>query len=279
MLMPDMAGHVAYIGFRQESAAGCDKHNPDYDICYVSVDGWSVAPIGKPTLSIPRIPHGVLNLTRGSGNVKVDTTQVRNQIRSQISFLSGMVTDSCGLAKWTFDPYGSPLPEELRLINVLEWQIPNLQQETLDLVLHWRGPNTKPDKRITLHANDSREIELLILHVTEEEGVPFTEPERLSPAGPGTHPATLAAEDARPEAAAAQATPVGDKYRSQAVRRHFNGMYDLLGAQSNRRRMPTRPVRTREVCPITILDLEDFYEGVQRGVRTYSCVMASAEPA
>jgi hypothetical protein len=133
VLMPRMDGHLSYIGFRREEKEGCTKHNPDYNICYIDVNGWSVLPIGTEAATTSKIPGGALNLTHGSGNVKIDTTRAatRDRIRSRLTFSSGSATDSCGLATWTFDPYGAPRPGKLRLTNVLEWQIPNLQSETL----------------------------------------------------------------------------------------------------------------------------------------------------
>lgn len=271
VLMPKMGGHLSYIGFRREDPKGCTRHNPDYNICYIDVDGWSVLPIGREAATTSKVPGGALNLTRGSGNVKIDTTKAgtRARITSRLTFQSGSATDSCGLATWTFDPYGNPPPEKLRLINVLEWQIPNLQSETLQLVLRWRGPGSKPDSILTLHANDSREIELLVLHVTSKEGVPFIEADRRA-GGPEAPPAN----------AALAGSPRASEGRSAAVRAHFNTLYEMMGVPQERRRMPTRPAKDRDLCPITILDLEDYQRpGGPRGISTYSCVMASATGA
>jgi hypothetical protein len=279
VLMPRIPGHVAYIGFRQDSSAICNEHNKELNICYIDVKDWTVEPIGVAAASIPVIPAGALNLTRGSGDVKVDTTkpQVRERIMSQLSFLSGSVTDSCALARWTFDPYGLPLPQQLPLINVLEWQIPNLPSETLELVLRSRkGPPR--EKRVTLRANEAREIELLVLHVTEEEGAPFTTAGWMAAGqAPSTSPALSPA--AQRGAATAPSPHPAYGNGSQRVRRHFHALYGLLDADTVRRRMPTRPNRIREVCPITILDLAEFDEEVSRGIRTFSCIMASAEGA
>jgi hypothetical protein len=280
VLMPRISGHISYIGFRREDDKDCTKHNDEYDICYIDVNNWTVEPIGPTTTATSKVPGGALNLSRGSGNVKIDTTKAgtRDSIRSRLTFQSGSATDSCGLATWTFDPYGNPPPEKLRLINVLEWQIPDLQSETLQLVLRWRGPDSKPDSVLTLQANDSREIELLVLHVTNEEGAPFVEAERRSAAGPQAPSA--GASGGVPGAMASAASPMAFGRRSEAVRAHFNTFYEMMGVAQDRRRMPTRPVKDRELCPITILDLEDYERtSGPRGISTYSCVMASAEGA
>jgi hypothetical protein len=279
VLMPDVKKHLAYIGYRQQSSLGCDDHDPLNKICYINVKGWEVAPIGVTSTTASRIPTGALNLTRGTGNVKVDTTleTTKSAISSRLTFLSGSATDSCGLATWTFDPYDTPPPEKVRLINVLEWQIPNLQSETLQLVLRWRGTGSKPDTTITLSANDSREIELLVLHVTEEEGLPHTKRKRHVAGGPDTPPAMPdgGAEMSRESSASLTTGP-----RSQAVSDHFNAFYKVMGVDPIRRRMPTRPARDKEGCPLTILDLEEFHRTQELlGVATYSCVMATAEGA
>lgn len=285
VLMPklpsNMSQHIAYLGFRQDSTHICKEYRASTNICYVSLDDWAVGPIGGAGGSVPVIPRSVVNLTRGSGNVTVDTTkpQVRDRIRSQLTLLSGSATDSCGLATWTFDPYGSPPPEKLPLINVLEWQIPDLQSETLELVLHSRhGPAV--ERRVTLHANEAREVELLVLHVTEKEGAPFTGPERQLGARSATRVVAPAFSTGGGQGAApAAATHPAHERPSQLVRQHFQAFYSLLDADSARRRMPTRPAKIRDMCPITVLDLAEFDDDGERGIRTYSCVMASAEGA
>ena len=285
ILMPRKAGHRGYIGFRQETPAGCnepgDIYRPDLQICYISMDGWSLAPVGVTGGSNPTIPRGVLNLTRGSGGQTVDTTSAKNQIRSLITLASGRVTDSCGVANWTFDPVGEQGPEKVELVNVLEWQIPNLSSETLALVLRRRNPGSPAERHVTLHANEGREIELLILHVTKDEADEFTGESRRSASDVPADTSPIPALDRQEEDSTA-AERVFHQSRSAAVRAHFNAFYEVVQSPHTRRRMPTRPRRTQKVCPITVLNLEELFEDDTHqsfwwGIRTYTCIMASAE--
>jgi hypothetical protein len=77
----------------------------------------------------------------------------------------------------------------------------------------------------------------------------------------------------------------------EEMRFHFNAFYDVLQAGSARRRLPRRPIVTLDYCPITVLGLgealveelksldeeEAFSARARIGVRTLSCIMATAE--
>jgi hypothetical protein len=277
VILPVMSDdHRAYIAFTQKkpTTQTCEVPDAKRDICYTSLDGWSLEGIGIATAGTSRLPRGAVNLSRGSVGT-VDTVQARSKIRSQLTLLSGSATDSCGLATWTFDPVGNLPPEKIRLINVLEWQIPNLTSESLELVLHRRGSGSPEIKRLTLHANDAREIELLIFHLPLKDANTLT---GLSlPIGPVASRA--------PTPAAAHA-PGRHSIRSAALRKHMNAFYDVMGVPSaGTRRIPTRPAVVQRVCPITILDLNPEDDGGmglagrRTGVSTFSCVMASADPS
>jgi hypothetical protein len=277
VLMPKMDKHRALIGFTHAKEDFCSEYFRD--ICYVDLDLWSVSPVGVASTGSPRIPGGAFDLTLGSGSAKVDTMNphVKGNLRAQLAVLSGSATDSCGLSTWNFDPVGNPGVRKVSAINVLEWQIPNVS-ETVVLVLQPRaGGNAK---QATLRANDAHEIELLIVHVTDEEAAYLTSGKKRSAdlAGP-------VRQDSVPlrltgDVSVREDTDHGMGSPSQTARKHFQAFYGLVTQDRTKWRQPARPKYREELCPITILGLEDLFIGVDReelfGVSTFSCVMASA---
>ncbi|HEU0300858.1 MAG TPA: hypothetical protein VFR37_15460 [Longimicrobium sp.] len=269
LLMPSVANHFARIGFRGDSMAYCAAYDRTRRICYVNMDGWDLDPIGagmRAAAPARRIPRGVLDLTHGSG-AEVRLPAARPRARSEITLLGGTPSDSCALASWRFNPRGLLRPPRtVELINVMQWDIP-LAADSLVLTRRRRSTNT-PQKLVTLRTNAQDQIELLIMHVSPADMIDVTS--MTTARQPGADSATSEATRAA--------------HRPPTIREHFGAFYDLMGVRSDWRRFPADSTRLRRICPITILGLEDARSSGRaslpaeiRGVRTYSCVLASAE--
>jgi hypothetical protein len=291
VLMPNMPpspgtpDHLTFIGFKGDSTGHCMEYDHDRRICYVDMKGWALDSIGKAAGSSTgagTAAHGPLNLSRHT-NRKINLAQVRDSLASQVTFARGQPTDSCGVAWWTYNPIGQDPPTKFEVINVLEWQIPNMPADSFVLVRRQiQAPYTR-DTIATLHTSDTvnNEIELLIMNVLPEDTVGLVRRSRAP------QPRVGESFGQAPTAGVQPATPI------HTADRHFRALYRLVGVPETMQRLPRRPVRIREACPITILNLfdqyavdrEDKYMGqdegdskVQyRGARTLSCIMASAE--
>lgn len=261
VLMPDVENHVAVIGFKRSSDPGyCDV---DYDkalhICYVNMNGWSLA-APSATLSPGGLPKGAVNLTRFAGK-PVNLADAIDSSRAVVALAPGLVTDTCSLASWTFNPVGNEGPERLSFVNVMEWIVPAVPGNAVTLV---RTSKSNPGQTETfgpLQANDQNEVELLVMHLPTDE---LNEWRGLRSPGSAD----------RDESEAVSPRTHGE------MRAHFNAFYNTMGVQQGAPRpVPQRPRRLRYVCPITILGLDTAFareKRAQTGTKTLSCVMTSA---
>ena len=260
VFMPTVANHDAVIGFKVSSDPGyCDvPYNNALKICYVKMNGWSLSVV-QTGASGGVLPKGAVNLTRFGGR-PINVADARTRSRAEVTLLPGIVTDTCSLASWTFNPVGNEGPERLSFINVMEWVVPRVTPENLSLVLTSKDNSAEPRPLGPLVPNDQNELELLIMHLPPVEWKKIT--------GAPLHPSEpIAPADVTPNISGEMTT-------------HFNAFYHTIDPlHFSLRPIPQRPRKLRDVCPITILGLETSSrnEGEQRGTKTLSCVMASAE--
>jgi hypothetical protein len=271
---PDSA-HYAFIVFR--CPGGVE------DICGADMDGWSLEPIGATGSSgTARMPHGALNYSRGAGGVNLNLQRARRDARSWVTLLGGSASPRpCSLATWSFDDYGSTPRDWVPLINVLEWQIPDLPQDSVVLVRRRIDKPGEREKLAVLRPDSAGRVEILVAHMTEQEAANVFTPEFLA----GFEPALAArvrAMQSDPSVLAQQAhaathglAPLHEA--TDEIRPHIRAYYDFLHAPAAHQRYPTSPIVTDSVCPITILGLESWDGPVARGTKTYGCVVGSAD--
>jgi hypothetical protein len=277
ILLPKTPGHTALIGFGITSDSyvdrlcisknypGLGKPARDARICYVDLEKWDLKPIGtagsplSPTISA--LPEGVLNLTRGSGDLyKVNILQVSERIRSQITFNAGSPGSTpCSLGQWHYDPVGEMVEKPYSLANVLHWSI-RVPSDSARLVFTPKQ-RTGPDVVVSLDYN-SKSVHVLLAHV------PHSELLDLPPRDP---------ETPNPSNAPERVT-------------HFHALYDLLQVpdDSTRRPLPhtLKPQTEPEPCRvrITTFQREKRWWFTQKkvdkagGLKTHGCMLAAAEP-
>lgn len=268
LFMPNVARHVSYVAFAKADATGCDAYNTAFKICFINLERSSLEPIGVPSNTQSTAPPTVLNVTHHTGGTKGDTMGIKGRIRSRATLLSGAGRDSCALARWTIDPVGDPPPVTIEPANVLTWRIPNLDADSLVIQ---RSPlaGTQPAaKKFIVRATGGR-IELLILHVPEQD----FEDLRNATTGSGTQPTG----------------PTPDPVLvTQEMKAHVRALYNLVGVDMNKRPFPENPQELNKICPIKVLGLENAVfpadttiaeaQPLERhGIRTYTCIMGSAE--
>jgi hypothetical protein len=275
LFMPRAGGHVAYLAFEGPNTAACNRYNPDFGICFVSLDGVRLEPIGRAGHSAgrPGVPTGAVNVFHGS-TTRADTTGINSRIRARASLLSGRATSPCHLAEWTFPPLG-PSQE---LTSVLTWDVPDHQGNDLTLVLEPVNGTSPARRQFTLAPTGGGPIELLILHLPTRE----FELLRRATRGPG-----------------ANAPPDFDRPIAETeASSHFEAVYTMINAPANPRPKPVLPIPNGNVCEIEVLGLgsavyptsrlslrerqrleidPQLVPAINAGVRTYSCVMTSAD--
>lgn len=253
------APHVAWIGF------GLESERPDLCVyqeggyCYVDLDRWSLDPVGanlQPASgTISSFPDSVLDLTHSSGGrkVRLSAEQEKERVRARVTFRAGRVSGGCSLAKWTHDPYGwLSWPLRVRVANLVDWELWHPRDQPFQLTFRSRTDSRKMEIVPIVPVRDT--IALLLVHI------PDGEKKDLPPAQ---------AEDPDP------------RERSDAL--HYHALYTLLGIEpeSSRRRIPRDPklVRTK-ACPVRLTSVArgDSLSDVFRGIRTYACMPAAAEP-
>lgn len=278
VLMPRVADHDALIGFKGPDQ-GCWRYDTPRGICYVNMDGLSLHPMGvKAGAGAPAT--SALNLTHGSGK-KINIPQAKGRLRSEITLGPGVEREQCSLAQWTFDPVGHDTPPStVQLINVANWEIDDIGANSIVLTRS-RLDGTDTVRIATLLPNKDGRIELLVMHVPRKETNHFFSSTRVQAA----------------DTSDAQLQPHGDDDEDEdvvpMVRKHFHAFYNLMGVDpdSTKRPMPTDFKRQKEFCPFTILGLNTAFPrhtasffGFEAlapkkidGIRTFSCIMASAE--
>ena len=276
LFMPPIRGHKAYVGYWKADSRDCDKYNPRLRICFMNMEGARLEPIGRQGNSAgrPGIPRTVVNVFHGS-STKADTVGINRRLRARASLLSGRATDSCALATWRFPPLGSTRTE---FASVITWEIPDHQGGTLSLVLQPLVGTSPARRAFTVGPNPAGELELLILHLTDDEFELLLE----ARSGSGTvRPPRFEAGRAERQTGA-----------------HFTELYGMINAPASPRHLPLTPRVTGRVCRIDVLGLRNavypssllrrlerlqldpqLVPMVAAGVRTYSCVMASADGA
>jgi hypothetical protein len=268
IISPGVPRHVAWLGFgvygTEPFVADLCEKDSTYGrpairagICYVNLDKWELQPFGSgghlPTPATT-LPPGLLNVTLMAGTGYKVYTGEGNRIRSHIVFLSGVAGDTCGLAKWKYEPVGPDgtlqAQQERSLTNVLRWEMRFSNPPTL--VFRSRGTGSSTSKSVPLPAGGT--VHILLAHI------PRSERRHLPPKKPG-HPGN----------------PPGRVH-------HFHAYYDLLRDSTGtvisqghpRRRLPHSASELRGApCEVRITTPKKapFFE--QSAVGTYACVMAS----
>ncbi|HEU0300857.1 MAG TPA: hypothetical protein VFR37_15455 [Longimicrobium sp.] len=265
LFMPTVGNHVAYVGFRWANKVDCDEYNDDFGICFMKLEKSYLEPIGVATTTQSTAPASAVSVTRTSGGKKGQVQRIDARSRSRATLLSGTGKNPCALGRWTIDPYGPEHPQEtIDPANVLTWEIPNVPGEEIALARRSRPGGSLPNRDFTLRANQGR-IELLIVHVPWEE---FQELLNAKP-GPGEH------SPRNPD--------LGE------INRHLNWFYEAIEVPAGQRAWVTNVDRKDPSCSIPVLGLQNakypLYDAVNKrfrrqtrdGIRTYSCVIASAE--
>lgn len=243
--------HVAQLGFHGDSTALCAHYDTLARICYVDMDGWSMD-IGQSggNPSSTRLPRGTANLSDRRerhvhrnllGNNPGDT------VRSRITIYGGSVTDSCALARWSFN--GSPFD----MPNVLDWTIPDFPHRQLTLRRRQlnRGGSAREQTIARLRPVNGR-IELFIRHIPSSE---------------------------QNELDAGNTTPSTHRPRPGATADHFGAYFDLLNVPAAQR--PSLPVATtvlQDRCSwVKGVAIEAFID-VAASPGTASCMVAGGLP-
>lgn len=268
VLMPKLAGHDAFIGYKKANSTGCWRYDDARDICYQNMEGWELDPIGMKVGNKPAT--STLNLTSGTGKgIKVKKTDDR--LHSALAFGPGVESDTCSVAEWTYHAVGQDAHSKVELINTMNWRVENAGSNGIVL------RRTKLDSTISQELGtplvENGEIQLLVMHLTNAETTAFFKSTGVP------HPSPAIAAMPGNEAA--------------IIKAHFDAFYRLMELEEgdNRRRYPVRVKDSVAVCPITVLGLKDVFPGhadttalgpkgrrPQAGPVTYSCVMTSALP-
>jgi hypothetical protein len=277
VLMPRLAGHDAFIGYKKASSTGCWRYDAARKICYQNMDGWMLDPIGRKGANAPST--SVLNLTRGSGGKKINVRQAKAEMRSSLTLGSGVETEQCNLAEWTFHPVGNEGSSRVKLINVMKWRIEDSGANRI-VLKRTRLDSTVVSQELATISQTNGEIQLLVMHIPNAETKEFfrvTSVPHSAPAG------------------SANGLPTGSHQSRETedlamIEEHFHAFYNLMKVEQGKRPMPTDMRKRRAICPITILDLRDVFPTQsdttvwgpkgrpQAGISTFSCVMTSAEP-
>lgn len=262
---PDSIFHYAFIAFRDNGGARCTYRGQG--LCVLRMEGWFLEPIGAPAAGSPgkaQRPHGALNFSRGAGGIKLNLGRARRDARSYLTLRGGLASDSCSIATWLFDPLGFPGPEWVKLINVLEWKVSDLQQESVVLTRRSIADPARVEPVATLTPDSAGRVELLVAHITGQDVRDVFSPDIISQ----FEPVPAAGQTARTSSL---------REATSEIEAHFRAYYRFLGVSTPFQRFPTDPLDTKDACPITILGLEASLGGGPRGVKTYGCVVGSGD--
>jgi hypothetical protein len=244
---PDDLNHVAVIGFRRNGTEQQCDAGSDREFCFVRMDGWVLDPLPGRSSRVT-LPRSVLNLTQGSGGRRVHPNNFginaqRDSLRSRITLGGGSLTDTCHLARWSFDPVGSARRDTFSLSNVVEWTIPDVPVDRVSLVRR-RLNGSSPQSLTTLLPDSSGRIELLVAHVPIEGWARFqSRLLKLALAG-FSHTAMPAKASIQSHSSSAASNPT-------AFIAHLRSNYKLLDRAQDRR-LPSDPDDLEEGCPMTI---------------------------
>lgn len=279
---PDEIEHTSFIVFRDDGTAACAGRGEG--LCGVSMEGWYLEPIGATGGSgTARIPFNAVNYSRGAGGVKLNLARARDTARAWVTLNGGSATPSpCGLATWMFDDYGPSAPDWVPIANVLEWTIPNLRDSVVLIRRKIKNPE-EVDTLATLRPDSAGRVELLFANITGTEGRNVFTAEFFSQLvtaafAPGQR--VQREEQAHAHAAAPATHGIAAlNEATEEVETHVRAYYRFLRADPSRHRFPRSPIPTDSVCPITILGLEDWDGSttVQRGIKTFGCVVGSGD--
>jgi hypothetical protein len=263
LFMPNVQGHVAYVGFSKADSTNCDGYNPHLKICFMSLERSALAPIG-PDVSTTQstAPARVLNVTHHSGNTRADTTAIKGRApRARATLVSGGATSSCAVGRWTIKPHAQTSAQTIEPANVVTWEIPAAPGGHVVLARTPLSQGAPSARSFTVPAQQGR-VELLVVHIPEKE---FTELENAKPGTGSTNPG---------------------KVNMGEIRSHLRAMYNLLG--TNQHAFPDTVVPLT-ACTLNVLGLQnaawEVFNPVTKklgpekttGVRTLSCVMGVAD--
>jgi hypothetical protein len=206
ILMPvtgaSMPAHVAQVGYRSVTSAGCDEY---WDgICYFNVTGYSVRMPASSTSEPPTQLPGAINLTnfvqRRVPRRYLDSAPPPDRVRSRITLPSGEVRAQCALVDFTIA--GASFQPN----HVVDWTVSDVALADGRLVLV-RVPfaGGKTDTILNAIPAADQSFDLFVRQVPETE--------RHHP-GPGDRPA------------------LGDRAD------HFHAFYDMLGVEPDPAKRP-----------------------------------------
>jgi hypothetical protein len=191
VLIPStVPNHKAILAF------GMEPGNPDaaklcmdpqmvqsHGICHVNLMEWTVTRFlagGEAPPSGLELPSGVLNLTRLSGSqYKVNASAVPQRVTLRAGWAG---PNPCSLANWDYQPVGAQTSERAALINVLDWEINN----PTDLTIEFRkDADVVP---VTLPPAEDGKIEVVLanVHNNDVKDIPPGKPGQIQK-GDATH--------------------------------------------------------------------------------------------
>lgn len=275
---PDSIYHYNFIVFRDDGTAQCTARGDG--LCAVDMEGWFLDPIGITSGSgTARLPFGALNYSRGAGGIKVNPRRARDSANSWLTLQGGSAGYTCSLATWSFDAYGPTPVDRVPILNVLEWKIPDLPQDRVVLTRRRIDDPEHSELLATLRPDSLDRVELLVAHITEDDAQNVFTSAMMSSVRAAAGASVSSARNAPHSAFATTQGLASLRIATEDIKPHIRAYYRFLNAPAARHRFPTSPIVTDTVCPITILGLHGWGGGgpVQRGVKTYGCVVGSGD--
>ena len=287
VLMPAAEGlphHVTLLAYQGDRKAHCSYYG--HSICVVDMSGWWMEVGTRNSAAAGRIPAEAASVTHASGKRRVrkrylDPSPGR-RVSSRLTLRGANTATQCSLGRWDFDTAGDAAPETVSLANVVTWKITDYPHDRLELVRHRldRKSGDQPELLETLGV-DSRNLELLIMHVPIDEAQAFID-DLLAPAPAPNHDGAagrrLPADRGGDRIAAPQASRDREEPKDGFLAHHFKAYYGLLDKPIRQPLPQYRRLPAREDEPSCSLPLRMLAGRAFRGAGTYSCMVASALP-
>ena len=275
--LPKAGGHTAWLGFGMTADSTkyaqtlCERGTYGdaaraAKICYVDQDKWDLQPLGQGGTGSISLPAGVLNVTDLSGGEhKAHKPWIPNDHRTHFVLRSGKPGNSansvCRLASWWITPGtaggGQGTARKENLVNMLDWEITNLSDLTLEFKSKQGDTLT-----VSLPPPAQNRIDLLLAHV------PTGELKDLPP-GSATTPLPTPPDTA---------TDFG--YYYSLIRKRVGSGTEEVPSGVRRRPLPEQPARlSTDACPAGITRLVDGKSSrTPAALGTYACIVGSATP-
>lgn len=258
--------HVAGIAFGAAPSQVCWKYDDVRGLCFVRLADWALDSIGErgvPTITAGlAFPDGVVDVSRGSGNHKVNTGASQQSIHMTLDFLSGQPqrVPACRLGRWRYKPVGQG-PRSIPLVNVMRWDIQHPRKP--GLTLRFRSASGVTDS-VVLNRTVNNTVRVLLAYIPDYEWEAIAEGRKVRQLAPDT------------------LTHFRDYYK---LLRHPD-THDLPDPVTHQP-LPTWDGETGEACQAEVTGTQVQIIGnktrIQRstfrlpGIGTYACVVATGQ--